>query len=62
MNKNKIPKTCSECENYHEVPYTCHNEKGMESNCKLGFMLGEDMRDQSERFKKERYKWCMLYE
>lgn len=41
------PKDCGRCLFYSEVPYRCHNERGNEARCKLGFMDGYDMRDKS---------------
>jgi len=56
------PNACSKCPFYQEYPYQCHNERGMEANCKLGFMTG-DMRDisfRSEKRKNEKYSGCRL--
>lgn len=42
---NRYPKHCRECPCYREKPYTCHNERGYEGHCALGYMRGYDMRD-----------------
>lgn len=41
------PRVCGVCPFYSERPYQCHNERGMEANCSLGFMRGTDTRDHS---------------
>lgn len=41
------PKNCGDCLFYSEVSYRCHNERGNEARCELGFMKGFDMRDRS---------------
>jgi len=38
------PTACSKCPFYRNRPYTCHNERGTEAHCFLGYMTG-DMRD-----------------
>lgn len=41
----RYPEKCKECPAFRQTPYTCHNERGMEAHCELGFMDGKDMRD-----------------
>lgn len=41
----RFPKCCKECPAFHQRPYTCHNERGLEAECQLGYMAGHDMRD-----------------
>lgn len=60
MSSKELPKTCSKCEFYYETPYTCHNERGMESKCQKGYMSGDDMRDQNYRLQTKRYEGCKL--
>jgi len=58
----EIPKTCASCPFYSEPAYTCHNERGNEAHCALGYMHG-DMRDVSFRRGKlegTRYSGCQL--
>ena len=43
------PNTCGECPAFRQYPYQCHNERGYEGHCKLGYMRGQDMRDFSGR-------------
>lgn len=52
----EIPKNCKECPAFSQTPYSCHNERGMEAHCSLGFMTG-DMRDFSGR---TRYEGCRI--
>ena len=42
-----IPLMCGNCKFYSEVPYTCHNERGTQAKCALGYMDNEDMRERS---------------
>lgn len=59
----KIPKTCSECPFYRNEPYTCHNERGTEAHCLLGYMSHKDMRDVDFRgpcLKNERFSNCLI--
>lgn len=46
----RYPATCVECPAFSEQPYSCHNERGMEADCALGYMAGHDMRDYSGKF------------
>lgn len=58
----ELPKSCGKCPFYSNRPYTCHNERGTEAHCSLGFMHG-DMRDvdfKSPRFETAIYGGCML--
>ena len=41
---DECPKTCRACPFFIQKPYQCHNETGMDADCKLGFMKGSDMR------------------
>ena len=41
----KVPKSCHNCKFLSISSYRVHNEIGVESNCFLGYMDGEDMRD-----------------
>ena len=45
----RYPTRCGECPAFHQVPYSCHNERGMEAQCSLGYMSGQDTRDWSGR-------------
>lgn len=40
----RYPENCKECPAFYQHPYTCHNERGMEADCRLGYMC-DDMRD-----------------
>lgn len=42
---SKYPTKCKECPCFSQQPYRCHNERGMEAKCSLGYMHREDMRD-----------------
>ena len=53
-----VPGTCGGCVFYSEPEYMCHNERGNEAHCSLGFMRGHDMRDQSYYHK--RFEGCKL--
>ena len=58
----ELPKSCGECQFYREFEYRCHNERGMEAHCALGYMTG-DMRDVSfkrGRHEGELYSGCQL--
>lgn len=59
MMKKDIPKTCGECFYYSEVPYTCHNERGIECKCSKGQFAGKDMRDKS--YKNKSNSFCEIY-
>ena len=52
---NRYPKNCKECPAFKEYPYQCHNERGMEGDCLLGYMAHSDMRDFSGNI---RFKDC----
>ena len=41
----RYPENCRECPMFTMIPYQCHNERGMEGSCRLGYMDGYDMRD-----------------
>lgn len=41
----RYPKICKECPMFTMTPYQCHNERGMEGGCILGYMDNHDMRD-----------------
>lgn len=41
----RYPETCKECPMFHTRLYECHNERGVEGRCDLGYMDGYDMRD-----------------
>lgn len=45
----RYPDYCAECPAYFERPYQCHNERGMEGDCALGYMASNDMRDYNSR-------------
>ena len=36
---------CKECPMFYQQPYSCHNERGMEGGCQLGYMAHSDTRD-----------------
>ena len=58
----EIPTACSKCPFYSNREYRCHNERGTEARCSLGYMHG-DMRDlnfYSDRYREEKYSGCML--
>lgn len=55
--KTATPKTCGKCAFYSEAPYSCHNERGYEAKCGMGYM-NEDMRDKS--FRNKMYPGCKL--
>ena len=40
----RYPEYCKECPAFKQTPSFCHNERGMEADCELGYMCG-DMRD-----------------
>jgi hypothetical protein len=59
----EIPKTCGTCPFYRNEDYRCHNERGTEAHCLLGYMVGKDMRDvdfKSTRYVHERYAGCRI--
>ena len=39
------PTKCVECPAFIQTPYTCHNEIGLEADCRFGYMTRCDMRD-----------------
>lgn len=41
----RYPIKCNECPAFNQKPYNCHNERGWEATCELGYMNGRDMRD-----------------
>lgn len=41
----QYPEKCDECPMFYKSPYICHNERGIEAGCRLGYMDDEDMRD-----------------
>lgn len=41
----QYPEKCEECPMFYKTPYQCHNERGMEAGCCLGYMDNCDMRD-----------------
>lgn len=43
----ELPTACSKCPFYTEVSYHCHDERGNEAVCALGYMDSCDMRDVS---------------
>ena len=60
----EIPKSCSECKFLKVREYRCHNERGEESYCLLGYMDGKDMRDvnfKTEPLKNEKFSGCRLH-
>jgi len=59
----EIPKSCSECKFLEVSEYRCHNERGNESSCILGYMSGKDMRDVNFRtgaLKNQRFVGCQI--
>lgn len=53
----RYPDRCNECPAFKQTPYSCHNERGMEAHCELGYMNGKDMRDFDGRTK---FKECWI--
>lgn len=41
----RYPYKCNECPMFHTTQYECHNERGKEGHCDLGYMDMFDMRD-----------------
>lgn len=41
----RYPNNCKECPMFHTTSYSCHNERGTEGHCDLGYMSNCDMRD-----------------
>lgn len=41
----QLPKTCRECPMFSCGEYRCHNERGEQGNCKMGYMRNADTRD-----------------
>lgn len=59
----KYRNTFLKCQFYIPREYSCHNEKGVEAFCALGYMNGKDMRDidfHSKKREKERFSGCRL--
>lgn len=48
----RYPENCKECPAFHTSRYQCHNERGIEGHCELGYMNDCDMRDF--------YGWCLF--
>ena len=46
----RYPECCAECPAFYTTEYFCHNERGCEGNCELGYMKHSDMRDFSGRY------------
>ena len=42
---DEYPTKCSECPMFYTHQYECHNERGVEGYCNLGYMDNYDMRD-----------------
>lgn len=53
----RYPEKCNECPAFRQTSYVCHNERGMEAQCELGFMDGKDMRDFNGNIK---YSGCYM--
>lgn len=53
----RLPKNCADCPMFSLSEYRCHNERGDQGNCKLGYMKGADMRDFTG---KSLYSGCRL--
>ena len=49
----RYPETCKECPMFYTMPYECHNERGVEGRCDLGYMDDCDMRDFDG--------WCLFH-
>ena len=41
----RYPEKCCECPMFVRIPYQCHNKRGIEGGCRLGYMGDDDMRD-----------------
>ena len=41
----EYPTKCNECPAFKQTTYCCHNDRGLEASCELGYMKGKDMRD-----------------
>ena len=54
---DRYPEHCSECPAFRQYPYQCHNERGMEGDCMLGYMARSDMRDFSGN---RRFEGCRI--
>lgn len=52
---DSYPTRCKDCPAFTLYPYQCHNERGMEADCMLGYMHHHDMRDFSGN---DRFKFC----
>ncbi|MEG1563823.1 MAG: hypothetical protein RR365_08865 [Bacteroides sp.] len=53
----RYPERCNECPMFSQSPYSCHNERGMEGGCELGYMEHSDMRDFSGR---QLFNYCKM--
>ena len=53
---DRYPESCVECPFLREHFYQCHNERGTEFGCTLGYMKGYDTRD--IHFKVENKRFC----
>ena len=53
----RYPQHCAECPAFRQYPYQCHNERGMEGDCMLGYMAHSDMRDFSGN---TRFEGCCI--
>ena len=38
---SRYPVNCKECPMFSQVPYTCHNERGYEARCMMGYMANK---------------------
>lgn len=47
----RYPNYCGECPFFRLYDYSCHNERGKEGHCELGYMGGHDMRDFYGKYK-----------
>lgn len=47
----RYPEKCNECPAFKQTPYSCHNERGMQGGCELGYMNRLDTRDFSGSIK-----------
>lgn len=53
----RYPVKCDECPCFSQYPYQCHNERGLEADCSLGYMRHQDTRDFSG---KSRFAKCRI--
>lgn len=42
--EKKKPIACGKCRFYSSTPYVCHNERGYQANCAMGYMKDRDTR------------------